>query len=340
MAQEGTWRPRIDRPFRGGSVLLALLFGCALICVCLPRFNRQEVLSPRWIPDSRRPAPRASTDATQYAAQVMHFRGEAMHRKLRAPFAYRPLAPFLASRLPLKPMTALNLVNIAALLVALACIDGTIAALGLGASSRLAGAALFTFSFPVFYYGAIGYVDPVAIACISAGVLFIVRQQWWALALVLVIGALTKETTIVLLPAAVARLALGPGTIRRKAAVSVAMLACFAAATVLARGLAPGTGTHLWTPSLAALARNASRPRAWIAFSLSFGLPGVLSSRKLPALLWRRTETTPPALTALAVGCAAVLAVALYSFVAASADGRFLWLLYPFAIPIAVARRS
>jgi hypothetical protein len=319
------------------GLLILLFFGCALVCVCLPRFNRREVVPSHWLPDSRARTASAAGDAAHYVAYVKHFRGEEPEHGLKPPFTYRPLAPFVAARLPMAPMTALNVLNIAALLLSLTLLDMTIVALRLGLRQRIIAAALFTFSFPLFYYGAVGYIDPVAVACVCAGGFLIVRRRYVGLACVLVIGALAKETTLLLLPAAVAQVLLDSGRPQRKAMLAIGLTACALTPVLLVRHWAPGESGYLWTPSLTTLAMNASRPRAWASILLTFGLPGMLSVGKLPAALRQRTPSSPSTMAALSVGCLAAIGLTLYSLFAASADGRFMWLLYPFAIPLAVA---
>lgn len=320
------------------TIGLGLLFAWALVAVCLPRFNRRDVLWSHRVFGTGVSSTVDLADARHYVAYVQYFRHERGAEDLRAPFTYRPIGPLLAAWLPFDPMTALNVVNVVALLVALALLDRVLAGLGCAGPQRAGGAALFTFSFPVFYYGAIGYVDPVGIAFLMAGALLVVRQRWLPLAAVLVLGALAKETTIVLLPAAIARLLVSGRSRGQCLALASVLCGCYAAAALLVRYLAPGVHTYVWEPSLNTLAMNLSRPRAWLTLALSLGLPGILSLRALPGLLRRRTPTTDPALAALSAGYAAALAAFLCSLVAAYADGRFIWLSYPFAIPLAMSR--
>ena len=79
-------------------------------------------------------------------------------------------------------MTAINLVNLAALLCALLFTLRNIAWLGLGFAHQMFGGALFVISFPTFYYAAIGYVDPALICFLTLGVpgfMTLFALRWW-----------------------------------------------------------------------------------------------------------------------------------------------------------------
>src|SRR5690606_31977943 len=54
------------------------------------------------------------------------------------------------------------------------------------------------FSFPVFYYGAIGYLDSALVGWMMIGLLALVRSSWILLGAVIFSGAFLKETIFIL----------------------------------------------------------------------------------------------------------------------------------------------
>jgi hypothetical protein len=108
---------------------------------------------------------------------------------------------------------------------------------------------------------------------------------------------------------------------------------------LFARQLCPTSGSHVWEVSMQSLQSNLSRPRAFLAIALSFGLPGLLAvwltvARK--QVLWRRAAVTVPLLAGLATS----LALTAYAVLSAYADGRFIWTSYPFTIPLGMVLLS
>src|SRR5436190_675742 len=161
-----TWRAR------WGPLLLLI----GLTLTCSPRFNR----------DTR-------SDQEHYVNLIRYLRGQIDASTLSAPFAYRLAGPLLASVLPLEPMTALNVVNLVALGIASLLIYRSILLLPRPFEVALAGSALFVFSFPTFYYGTIGYVDPVLILFLGLFVFAICAENRWLAATAFLLGCLAKE---------------------------------------------------------------------------------------------------------------------------------------------------
>jgi len=310
-----------------------LILSLALVLVCLPRFNRADLgLS---LTGGGVPATANLSDVANYLAQVDYYRGLPPSDLLVSPFADRVLAPWLAARLPLPAMTALNVVNVAALIAALAFIDATLGLLGTGTRGRWLGGALFVFAFPTFYYGAIGLVDPVLIGFLAAAVYFMLAGRAW-LFVALLLGGLTRETVVIMIPVLIAHFLCCTGRGRRDAAWLLLGIGAAAGGVLLARVLSPtaaGEG-YAWLPDWERFLRNAARPRAWGGLLLTLGLPTALAAwavarrRPPPRWMW-------PLMTGW-LGCLALFAFALFT---AYADGRFVWPAVVFAIPIALGRR-
>lgn len=306
-----------------------------LVLVCVPRFNRQDLGFLGALTSGGATATEEKGDAEFYETYVQVFRGEASRDALTTPFSYRPLVPLLAAPLPFGAMTALNLVNLVGLEIGMLFLFLILRRLGGSDPLALLGCALYAVSFPVFYYGSVGIVDPVLVGFVTAGTYCILADRLRWLVAVSLLGVLCKETVVVLLAPLFVHLwrarALGfVAALVLTGALGLGM----AAVEVGVRLQVPGTAGHGWPMSLASLLENLQRPRAVLSFLLGLGVPGAA------ALLFaagRASEVVRrPELATLAAGFLATLALSFYAMLAAYADGRFIWLSYPFSIPLAM----
>jgi hypothetical protein len=305
-----------------------------LLVVISVRFDRRAVLPPGALWQD---GPAEVSDARNYCAYVSFFRGVGSRREVGTPFLYRPLLPLLAAPLPLSPMTALDVLNVVFLELALFLLLGQLAARGFGLRERWAGGALFVVSFPTFYYGAAGLVDPAAILALAGGATAAGRRRWLATGLVLTVGSLAKETTLILLPVAATILWCDEGSrAARKLATFAGLLLCFAVPFVALRIANRDVGMHLWLADIWRVRYNL-RPRALASVVLTFGLVGTLAAyataKHRSIIATRGRAFFWPNL----VGCIGGAALLAWSFVSARTDGRPLWMAYPFAIPLGVA---
>ena len=320
------------------SFLQALLgLVCAAVAVsvaCAPRFNQQDLLVGRWTGPV--------WDAFEYTALVEYLRGEGAAERLTAPFVYRPLVPWLASVLPAEPLTAMNLVNVAAIYLAVIVLFRLQRCCGASPGWSAAGCLLFTFSFPMFYYGTIGLVDPVLVCCVSMAAYSLARERLLWFYLAFIAGLLAKESAVILLPVAVSYLALNPrGTARQVIAHAAALLGIFLILSFLTRVLYPADSpAYVWEPAWNRIAMNATRLKTWASLLLSLGIPGALGL--YAATQWkqgwfqcRRAQFIP-----YVIGIGMSLLLFAYAFVSAYADGRFVWLSHPFALPLATSALS
>src|SRR5690606_20154794 len=104
------------------ALIWLLLIACVQVAITLPRFDRRD-------PGALQSMTSVGTankmsDAAEYAAIVSWFRGESPREAMNVPWTYRPVVPFLASYLPLPPMTSINVINEVALLGSLFLIYG------------------------------------------------------------------------------------------------------------------------------------------------------------------------------------------------------------------------
>ena len=206
----------------------------------------------------------------------------------------------------------------------------------LGATDRLAGfgCLLFIVSFPTFYYGTIGYVDPLAIA-----LMFGVLAAWWRrrMSSPWPDGArpVTRESTVIIVVVAV-DLAVDVRNPPRARSSDGECSGRPASCNGRPRSYrAPGRGHQ----RVGAIARprlsNARRPRTWLSAALTLGMPAVL--RWCTPSTFARLDRQHRAHHRGDVLSWALFA---YALAAAYADGRFLWPMYAFTIPGGSSARS
>lgn len=310
-----------------GCALWLLLLLVSLAIVCFPRFNRQDLLIPHV-------AGEGFCDADQYVVMTRYFRGQDVADQLEAPFTYRPLVPFVASLLPCAPQTAINLVNVLSLFLAALVLFKLLAIMGIDFKGCVTGCGLFVFSFPVFYYGTIHYIDPAFIFLVILGTYYIVNDRFLPLVLVMVCGAMVKETIVILFPVLLVHQMLARKAVSQQIAHTAIVTAAYLIAIAFTRVLSVDQGLYCWSPSLERVMENALRPRSWISALLSLGIPGLLS---IVLLYWARKGRYIEELLLLGpfvAGFLTVIALFGYSLLSASADGRFIWPSYAFSIPI------
>jgi hypothetical protein len=308
-----------------------------LLAVTLPRFNLRDPGPIGRLTAGAKETPYGvPLDVAWYMRLVEYFRGHLPADSLLSPFCYRPLVPLVASRIPADPLTSINLVNLVCLLLTVLLLDRLLAKWGGTKAQRTWGSVLFIVSFPTFYYGTIGFVDPAAVFLITAGVLATVERRFGAQLVTIGAGVLVKETVGLVAGIELAWLWAnrewsGKGALRvfTLAGVGVAILLGF---RFLAPFPDPGYG---WAPDLSRAIQNLSRSRAWISFFLTLGLPGLLAAVRL----WSDRSRAEGRELRRFLGACCLMAVAVYfySFISAYADGRLIWIIYPFAIPLAVA---
>lgn len=314
------------------TILWLVALSCVLILITLPRFNRNDI----GIQSITASGSRKLGDSAQYIAMTLYFRGEQSIDELRPPFTYRPLIPFIASLLPFKAMTSINIINLTAMIIALIFMYKILVWLKLDFIYCIIGCSLFVISFPTFYYTTIGYIDPALICLLIVGLYFILKKRWTSLIIILIIGAFVKETAIILILITVSSFAITRKFKQKQLLLLSTISIVFLISYYFARMIIPVNPIIGWTPSFNRLLYNMSRPRSWISFFLSFGIPGVLS---LMIYRYKSTDSfhnRSSEITVLITGLIISILLFGYSMLSAHADGRFIWTSYPFSIPLAV----
>jgi hypothetical protein len=273
-------------------------------------------------------------DVEGYVRLTAYFRGEASAGSMRPPFCYRILAPLFASVVPTQPETALNIINLMSLLVSLWLLDQVGAALKMSARSRLAMNVTFIVSFPTFYYGTIGFIDPIALALSCAILLGVLRGFPPIVLLVIAICAvLAKETN-----AAFTLLPIFRAVQERKiAGKSLLVYGSIFAAPVgvhlLVRELMPFPQQQsLWIPDILITLENLSRSRTYISLILTITIPVTFALLALFSGRIRESLEKKDQLLLFA-GCMLASGLYGYSVISAYSDGRIIWSIYPYLLP-------
>jgi hypothetical protein len=215
-------------------------------------------------------------------------------------------------------------------------LDRLLHGLGFSDWTRTMGLILFTVSFPTFYYGTIGFVDPPSVSLITLSAHLTLRRRYVAVGAIGLLAVLVKETNavIALLPLlhAWANRALNLRTV----GLTVGCLAGAAVTTIALRLVTPFPNPEFfWTPYWSSMSENLTRPRALLSLLLTLGIPGALAAASVAAgRASKGMDAT--AFRFLIAGCGLCVCLYLYSLTSAYADGRIIWASYPFIIPLAL----
>ena len=317
-----------------------VLLSISLIIICLPRLNQNDIgfikkfigkgdKNHEFLADGQA----VSFDVYQYITYVKYFRDQKTADSLEAPFSYRPVVPFLASYIPANPMMALNLINILSLVVGLIYLILILWDLGFNTHLQFAGGIFYVFSFPVFYNGAIGLIDPLSLCLILIGLYYLLKQKYWLTSFSIIIGIFTKENIVLLLPFIFGLFAMNKSSIKNKLQIGLLLFILLSLILILPRFIDPSHHSYVWSPSFGLLVANISRPKTYLSFLLTFGFIGILAV-VICWKYWFGDHHYNPKLLPFILGFVGALAYYGYSLVSAYSDGRFVWMSYPFSIPL------
>lgn len=311
------------RSERGPGLALAALL-CVVVVITLPRFNQNDWLIGQFTGTSEFNL----ADAEQYVAVSRYIAGEVGIDNVLSPYDDRPLLPALAAISPLDELTTINIVNLLSLVVATWAVVRTAEAMGLTGRRSLLAGVLFGVSFPVFFYGTIGYVDATVMAGLALGLLATVKRQWLVVAVLLAVAVMAKESAGALAAPAIVYAWFSDR--RRFLPIAFGFVVVAGASLAISRGLITANRSASWNPSLDHARRNLSRTRTFAAIALTLGAGagivavGLLRTRSLRQLT-TTTGLEPRALAALATGVAVAAAQGSIGLFTVFLDGRYVW---------------
>jgi len=313
--------------------LIFLFLFFSLIIVSLPRFDRADYGPIKKFVGYEELYEGLPYDILIYKRYIEYFRTGQGEGKIHSPYTQRIFVPFMASYLPFAPLTSFNLVNLTFLLIGLICLYQILIKLMIDFEFRVIGCLLYIFSFPLFYYGTSGYIDGTIIGMMMAACYFTISRKWLLLFIVICCGTLASEKTIILLPFFVAYLYTKKINFKTSLYLVLIFVSVYIITIISLRKFAPSSEqSYVWIPGMEFIMQNIFRPKTYLSFLITFGLPGLLaiiSYFKLPAEIRRSVFY-------FYVGCATSIVLYLFSIFSAWADGRTVWTSYPFTIPLAV----
>lgn len=308
---------------------LALLAIICLLLVCTPRFNGNT----SWVKQT-------PWDAQYFNAYVEYFRGELPSAPIRPMTNARFLLPLLAHLLPFSAASSLNIINLFCLALSLYYLFSILRFVGAEPKQATWAVFISIFSFPSFYYTCISYVDPGAILFLTMGMHAWLKEKHIAFGLACLLGLVTKETSILLFPFAIAM-----SVFKKQYKIAAWLIVgciLFCALHDLIRMYAPlSAGETRFKPlqlSLEAAKYNLHRTNTILSFILSLGFPGLLLLFKLYVhkIKLFQSSTSMGALG----GLIGIFVLYLISFFTTIADGRIIWHAYVFMFILIFERRD
>jgi len=268
-------------------------------------------------------------DSLHYFETARYLRGELPLQALTAPFPYRLLVPALAAGLPGEIRQNFALLNWALMSCAAWLMALTAARLGYARKHVLLAGLLLLISVPSVWYAPYLLVDPGSICARAAFVLALVSGMPGLAALAGLIGTAVREENIVLL----VWLAVWLLCTRRRA-LPLALLALAAAAgwmLAVRWYFIVGLPSYKWVPNWWMVQHALTDWRSLLSLALAGCVP-----LPLAASGWRQA---PQACTALKSLLLLMVLPPLYAALCVRVDGRIIWGLYPFLIPLALSSR-
>jgi hypothetical protein len=295
------------------------------------RFNRDDV----GISNLTRVDPSAdkvkTNDAIRYINMTEYFRGNEKAENLIPPYTTRVLIPFVASFLPFEADTSINVINLICMVLSLFVLYKMLLILNLPDKFVKIGCLLYVFSFTTFYYGTVTYVDAALIFFLFLGSYFIVSENYFGLLIALTLGTMTKETAILLIPVFVIY-SFGKKSFTLK---SICLILVYVIVVLFLRYIKANDLTYFWLPSIETTFSNLGRPRTYLSFLLTFGIPGALSVLLLFYFGGKSLKIAKVNPTLLS-GIAFSVFLWIYSVMTAYSDGRFIWPSIVFSIPFSM----
>jgi hypothetical protein len=264
-------------------------------------------------------------DSLAYFNTARFLRGEVPFSALRAPFPYRVAMPALAAWWPGDVRNGFATLNWLATVGTATTLAWLVHRAGAGRRRTLLAGLLAILSVPTFWYAPYLLTDPGAIFGRSVFALGVVTgQPWLALGGALFATAAREENILLL----AWLLVMGRvGIVRGGIAIALAALWLVA----VRWWLFPGLPSYIWAPNLGTVIAALHDTRSLLSL-LGAGIVVI----PLAVLGWKHV----PRDVAPLKGIMWMMAVPpLYAALSVRIEGRAIWSLYPFLIPIAVFAR-
>jgi hypothetical protein len=264
-------------------------------------------------------------DSLAYFNTARYLRGEVPFSALRAPFPYRVTMPALAAFMPGDVRNAFAILNWLATAGTAIFLSRVVHAAGGNRRQMVLAGLLFILSVPTFWYAPYLLTDPGAIFGKAVFVLGVVTCQPWIAVAGALFATTVREENILLLGWL---LVFGRvGLVRGILALAVAALWLVSVRWWLFSGLP----SYVWMPNIGTVIAALRDNRSLLSL-----ISAAMIVIPLAVLGWKRVPDRIKPLK----GILLMMAIPpLYAALSVRIEGRAIWSLYPFLIPIAVFAR-
>lgn len=261
-------------------------------------------------------------DSLAYFNTALYLRGELPFSALRAPFPYRVAMPALAASMPGDLRNGFALLNWLATAGTAMVLSYLVYAAGGDRRRVVLAGLLVIFSVPTYWYAPYLLTDPGAILGKSVFALGVVTgQPWIALAGALFATAAREENILLL-----GWLLLFGRVGLVRGGIALALAAFWLVA--VRWWLFPGLPSYLWVPNIGTVIAALSDKRSLLSL-----ISAAIIVIPMAVLGWKRVpDRIKPLKTILLM----MAVPPLYAALSVRIEGRAIWSLYPFLIPIAV----
>lgn len=295
-----------------------------LILFTLPRFNQNNFSIVKKLVGNNGHLGEYSIDTENYINIIEYMRGDdsqLSNKQISQPYTYRVLPLFISSLFTFDSFTSLNFLSLISLLIALFFQYKILDFLNISGSIRILASFMFTISFPIFYFGTSGFVDPFLIMLLYICILFILKKQDSKFLIFLFLASLSKETSILLIPFFFLHNQKNSKTILN---TSIAIL-LYIVGTYIARNVIDLPKEFIWEFDLENLIFNLTRPRAYFSYLIAY-------SYFLPFIYLAYKDIKDKQNQSLIYTIVLANCVYIFAFFSAYPDSRLIWTAYPFSI--------
>ena len=163
----------------------------------------------------------------------------------------------------------------------------------------------------------------------------LLKEQWILLILLVIISTGVKETSIVIVFVSIVYILFKTNLrVSSKIALIASYIAVYSSAIVIIRNIFGTDSEYIWLPKIQTVLYNISRPKTYLSFILTLGMPGMLSFFHLKYL--KKYYKQKSIKLILLLGFATSIMLFVYSIFSAKSDGRFIWTSYPYTIPLSL----
>lgn len=277
-------------------------------------------------------------DSHYYHQVAQYLRGELPQESLRAPFAYRVLAPAIAAALPGDVRGTFVLTNWFSVTAAATVIYLTHLKLGFSERAAILAGCFLIFSVPTYWYAPYLTVDPLSVLLRALVVYLVLGGATIGAAVVGLLAVVTREDNLIILAGlavwTTVRATAVPRISRSKGLWPMVSIAG-ACALIAIRWHFDRIPSYFWWPSLAAIQENVHDPSTRL--SLVAGAGAVIPFAIVGMLKFVRQPDWIPELRLMGWLLCVAAAAPIYAYLCVRVEGRAVWSLYPFLIPFAIA---